>query len=84
MAGQYLCFLFSLANGHFPKLFVLDSGKTAMAATVGIDSDFPYVKIVSNPRTLTIIIRVVPPLAPLLSLSLSLSLLILNFTFRAW
>lgn len=25
----------------------MDSGKTAMAATVGIESDFPYVKIVS-------------------------------------
>ena len=28
--------------------FVLDSGKTSLAATVGIDSDFPYVKIVSG------------------------------------
>lgn len=26
---------------------VLNSGKTAMAATIGIESDFPYVKIVS-------------------------------------
>lgn len=26
----------------------LDSGKTALSATVGIDSDFPYVKIVSS------------------------------------
>lgn len=36
------------------KLFIyliyvfLDSGKTAMAATIGIESDFPYVKIVSS------------------------------------
>lgn len=29
------------------KLYGLVSGKTAMAATIGIDSDFPYVKIVS-------------------------------------
>lgn len=28
--------------------FLLGSGKSAMAATVGIESDFPYVKIVSN------------------------------------
>ncbi|RWR86428.1 vesicle-fusing ATPase-like protein isoform X1 [Cinnamomum micranthum f. kanehirae] len=29
------------------KLYGLVSGKTAMAATIGIDSDFPYVKIIS-------------------------------------
>lgn len=28
-------------------MYSFDSGKSAMAATVGIDSDFPYVKVVS-------------------------------------
>lgn len=32
----------------FWQLRILDSGKSSLAATVGIDSDFPYVKIVSS------------------------------------
>lgn len=33
--------------------FLLGSGKTAMASTVGISSDFPYVKIVSCSQQFT-------------------------------
>lgn len=40
---NFLFFLW-LILGHF----VLNSGKTATAATIGIESDFPYVKIVSD------------------------------------
>ena len=49
----HFIFPFSFASPNF-LLPVFDcyalvySGKTALAATVGIDSDFPYVKIVSS------------------------------------
>lgn len=41
------------------QFILLDSGKTALAATVGIDSDFPYVKIVGSCSSieLTILFR---------------------------
>lgn len=45
LAFYFLLFLFLIFSEF---LFLLDSGKTAMAARVGIDSDFPYVKIVRS------------------------------------
>lgn len=39
--------MFLLIGTYSEAFLCLDSGKTALAATVGIDSDFPYVKIVS-------------------------------------
>lgn len=38
----------SISLLDFLHLISLNSGKTAMSATVGIGSDFPYVKIVSG------------------------------------
>ncbi|KAG5546233.1 hypothetical protein RHGRI_018423 [Rhododendron griersonianum] len=48
-SGRYVPHFLALKNnGHFSKISsFLDSGKTTLAATVGLDSDFPYVKIIS-------------------------------------
>ncbi|PRQ38965.1 putative vesicle-fusing ATPase [Rosa chinensis] len=39
------CYM-SSGRSYWQLLIILDSGKSSLAATVGIDSDFPYVKIV--------------------------------------
>lgn len=53
---------------------ILDSGKTALAATVGIDSDFPYVKIVSSFPLFCMTL-------PLCNLKFNYIFLLLNFIF---
>lgn len=51
-SGRYawIYLLFSVFRFLFIDIHVLclDSGKTSLAATIGINSDFPYVKIVSG------------------------------------
>lgn len=55
-SGRYVwCYFFFICFSSLVHLIVIclillvaDSGKTAMAASVGIGSDFPYVKIVSG------------------------------------
>lgn len=44
---SYSCFYVVIYVIYLEYFLSIDSGKTAMAATVGIESDFPYVKIVS-------------------------------------
>jgi hypothetical protein len=60
----------------------LDSGKSALAATVGIDSDFPYVKIVSY---LTYIVDIISFYFPgITASSTATSIDYLIFAFYLW
>jgi hypothetical protein len=78
------CFfcLYDFVNGSCLNLTVLDSGKSALAATVGIDSDFPYVKIVSY---LTYIVDIISFYIPGITASSTVtSVYYLIFVFYLW